>query len=54
MAHTKAEVVRLEEGAQRIEMLRNESPFCDWSDALFGNFLLKILARDEGTTSGPP
>jgi hypothetical protein len=48
MAHTKEQLAKLEEGAQRLEMLRNELPFSEWSDAVFGNFLIRILTRDEG------
>jgi len=48
MAHTKEQIARLEEGAKELEMLRHELPFSAWSDAVFGNFLIGILTRDEG------
>jgi hypothetical protein len=48
MAHTKEQIARLEEGSKKLEMLRNELPFSAWSDAVFGNFLISILTRDEG------
>jgi hypothetical protein len=53
MAHTKEQLARLEETrleekSKQLEMLRNELPFSAWSDAVFGNFLIGILTRDEG------
>jgi hypothetical protein len=48
MAHTKEQLARLEEKSKQLEKLRNELPFCEWTDAVFGNFLISILTRDDG------
>lgn len=48
MAHTKEQITRLEEKSKQLDALRNQLPFCEWTDAVWGNFLIKILTRDEG------
>ena len=48
MAHSKEELAELDAKSKFLDELRHETPFCDWSDARWLDFLVSELATDDG------
>ena len=48
MAHSKEELAELDAKSKFLDELRHETPFCDWSDARWLDFLVSELAADDG------